>query len=96
MLNRSAFELAAERAAGGASQPVALIILDIYNVRMVNIDHGHLAGTKCSKWLSSAFVRRCALVTCWGVLPAMNFSTLPRRRAANRVGDCQPRAQRYF
>lgn len=46
MLNRSAFELAAERAAGGASQPVALIILDIYNVRMVNIDHGHLAGDK--------------------------------------------------
>ena len=46
VLNRSAFELAAERVAGGASQPVALIILDIDNFRIVNIDHGHLAGDK--------------------------------------------------
>lgn len=46
VLNRTAFELAAERAAGGASQPVALVMLDIDNFRVVNTDHGHLAGDK--------------------------------------------------
>ena len=46
VLNRTAFEAAAERAAGGASQPVALVMLDIDNFRIVNTDHGHLAGDK--------------------------------------------------
>jgi diguanylate cyclase (GGDEF)-like protein len=46
VLNRTAFELAAERAAGGPSQPVALVMLDIDNFRGVNTDHGHLAGDK--------------------------------------------------
>jgi diguanylate cyclase len=46
VLNRAAFELAAERASGGASQPVALVMLDIDNFGMVNTDHGHLAGDK--------------------------------------------------
>lgn len=46
VLNRAAFESAAERAAGGASQPVALVMLDIDNFRVVNTDHGHLAGDK--------------------------------------------------
>lgn len=46
VLNRAAFESAAERAAGGASQPVALVMLDIDNFRAVNADHGHLAGDK--------------------------------------------------
>ena len=46
VLNRTAFELAAERAAGGVSQPVALVILDIDNFRIVNTEHGHLAGDK--------------------------------------------------
>ena len=46
VLNRAAFESAAKRAAGGASQPVALVMLDIDNFRIVNTDHGHLAGDK--------------------------------------------------
>jgi diguanylate cyclase (GGDEF)-like protein len=46
VLNRTAFESAAQRAAGGASQPVALVMLDIDNFRAVNTDHGHLAGDK--------------------------------------------------
>ena len=46
VLNRTAFESAAERAAGGVSQPVALVMLDIDNFRIVNADHGHLAGDK--------------------------------------------------
>ena len=46
VLNRTAFESAAERAAGGASQPVALVMLDVDNFRLVNTDHGHLAGDK--------------------------------------------------
>ena len=45
-LNRTAFELAAERAAGGVSQPVVLVMLDIDNFRVVNTEHGHLAGDK--------------------------------------------------
>ena len=46
VLNRNAFESAAERAAGGSPQPVALVMLDIDNFRAVNTDHGHLAGDK--------------------------------------------------
>lgn len=46
VLNRTAFESAAERVAGGVSQPVALVMLDIDNFRIVNTDHGHLAGDK--------------------------------------------------
>ena len=46
VLNRTAFESAAERAAGGASQPVALVMLDIDNFRVVNTERGHLAGDK--------------------------------------------------
>ncbi len=46
VLNRTAFELAANRAAGGASQPVALMMLDIDNFRAVNTDYGHPAGDK--------------------------------------------------
>ena len=46
VLNRTAFESAAERAAGGVSQPVALVMLDIDNFRIVNADHGHTAGDK--------------------------------------------------
>lgn len=46
VLNRTAFESAAARAAGGASQPVALVMLDVDNFRIVNTDHGHLAGDK--------------------------------------------------
>jgi diguanylate cyclase (GGDEF)-like protein len=46
VLNRTAFESAAERAAGGASQPVALVMLDIDNFRAVNTERGHLAGDK--------------------------------------------------
>ncbi len=45
-LNRTAFELAAERTAGGAAQPVVLVMLDIDNFRVVNTEHGHLAGDK--------------------------------------------------
>ena len=44
--NRTAFELAAERAAGGASQPVALVLLDIDNFNVLNDDHGHPAGDR--------------------------------------------------
>ena len=46
VLNRTAFESAAARAAGGTLQPVALVMLDIDNFRAVNTDHGHLAGDK--------------------------------------------------
>ena len=46
VLNRTGFELAAARAAGGAPQPVVLIILDIDNFNIVNNDHGHPAGDK--------------------------------------------------
>lgn len=46
VLNRTAFESAAERVGGGASQPVALVMLDIDNFRLVNTDYGHLAGDK--------------------------------------------------
>ncbi len=46
VLTRTAFESAAERVAGGVSQPVALVMLDIDNFRSVNTDHGHLAGDK--------------------------------------------------
>ncbi len=46
VLNRTAFESAAERAAGGTAQPVALVVLDVDNFRNVNTDHGHLAGDK--------------------------------------------------
>ena len=46
VLNRTAFESAAERAAGGAPQPVALVMLDIDNFRVVNTERGHLAGDK--------------------------------------------------
>ena len=46
VLTRTAFESAAERAAGGASQPVALMMLDIDNFHIVTTDHGRLAGDK--------------------------------------------------
>ena len=46
VLNRTAFELAVERAAGGAQQPVALVMLDIDNFHIVNADYGHPAGDK--------------------------------------------------
>ena len=46
VLNRTGFELAAVRAASGASQPVALIILNIDNFSAVNNDHSHPAGDK--------------------------------------------------
>jgi diguanylate cyclase (GGDEF)-like protein len=46
VLNRSAFESAAERASGGPSQPVALIMLDIDSFRVVNTEYGHQAGDK--------------------------------------------------
>ena len=46
VLNRIAFESAAERGAGGASQPVALVMLDIDNFRELNAKFGQLAGDK--------------------------------------------------
>ena len=46
VLNRTGFDLAAERAASGASLPVALIVLDIDNFHKVNSEHGHQAGDK--------------------------------------------------
>lgn len=46
VLNRTAFESAAERVGGGVSQPVALVMLDIDNFRLVNTEYGHLAGDK--------------------------------------------------
>ncbi len=44
MLNRTAFELAVDRIASGAQQPVALLMLDIDDFRSINTDLGHLAG----------------------------------------------------
>ncbi len=44
LLNRTAFEAAAHRIASGAPQPVALLMLDIDDFRLINSDRGHLAG----------------------------------------------------
>lgn len=44
VLNRAAFEAAAERVADGTQQPASLMMLDIDNFRAVNTEHGHLAG----------------------------------------------------
>ena len=44
LLNRTAFELAVERIASGTVQPVALLMLDIDDFRLVNAERGHPAG----------------------------------------------------
>lgn len=44
MLNRTAFESAIVRIASGGQQPVALLMLDIDDFRLINTTHGHLAG----------------------------------------------------
>ena len=44
VLNRSAFEAAVMRVAGGPQQPVTLIMLDVDNFKATNDQFGHIAG----------------------------------------------------